>query len=224
MFIIVEGIDGSGKTSAVESINVYLANKDLKFKTFKPYNNSARHQRLIKLCKESNLPPNAMVCIFITLMSEVLKNDIIPAILEGNIVIVDRWIYSTIVYQHCAMGVSDKFISNLIDENLATKQHLDINFPHITKKYRDNIKDIIDNPFVIYMNIENRKIIEDRISKRDVLENNRLDRLVSTVYFNNIIKGYKKIFENTNVFYVNAEEDQYVVNENIVDKLDSLNL
>ena len=112
--IIFEGIEGSGKTTQINNVIKELKLKKRSFiKIREPGGciNSEKIRRLI-LNKKSNF--NNLTDLFLYLAS---RNENIEKILKKNykkkIVLIDRFIFSTIAYQHYGMGINRNLIEKL---------------------------------------------------------------------------------------------------------------
>ena len=112
--IIFEGIEGSGKTTQINNVIKELKLKKRSFiKIREPGGciNSEKIRRLI-LNKKSNF--NNLTDLFLYLAS---RNENIEKILKKNykkkIVLIDRFIFSTIAYQHYGMGINKNLIEKL---------------------------------------------------------------------------------------------------------------
>ncbi|MCW3997116.1 MAG: dTMP kinase [Candidatus Bathyarchaeota archaeon] len=99
-FICIEGLDGSGKTTQAK-----LLVKKLK-KTFDVIYTSEPSKGLIGtfirksyLYSENRLSPFVEALLFAADRIEHVKNEIIPALNKGKIVISDRYVYSSLAYQ-----------------------------------------------------------------------------------------------------------------------------
>jgi dTMP kinase len=107
VFIVFEGIDGSGKTTQADMLYEYLSEKYRCIKTKEPTN--SKIGRLVKdiLNKSQNVDPATIQLLFTADRAQHVEKEIIPAVNEGKIVIEDRYIMSTLAYG-IAAGVSEK--------------------------------------------------------------------------------------------------------------------
>ena len=109
MFITLEGLDGSGKSEMVKLLHNYLFSKDKKYRimtTREPtngiYGNEIRN--ILKTETDPSINAEKLLDLFIRDREEHLKNTIIPFLSgasnsEVNIVISDRYYYSSIAFQ-----------------------------------------------------------------------------------------------------------------------------
>ena len=123
IFIVVDGIDGSGKSEIVKMLHNYLISKSKKYRiltTREPTNGKYGKQIRQMLRKEKNPESSSkkLMELFIKDRAEHLKNAIEPFLKtsnkhELNIVLCDRYYYSTIAFQS-AQGLS---IRDMIEKN-----------------------------------------------------------------------------------------------------------
>ncbi len=119
LFIVFDGLDGSGKGEMIKRLKEYLSkNKKLKILTTKePTDGEYGKQIKEILKKEKNAKKGAELCLklFVKDRQEHLKKGIEPFLKQPNsIVICDRYYYSTIAFQH-TQGIA---IEKIIAENM----------------------------------------------------------------------------------------------------------
>ena len=110
--IVLEGIDGSGKSSIGMMLTDALNSLGIKsIYTFEPthayYGSKLRESMLSK-----DLKPEEELSLFIADRKEHIKHMIRPAINDGYVIVLDRYMYSSIAYQG-AKGIDKKYIYNL---------------------------------------------------------------------------------------------------------------
>ena len=116
MFIVFEGIDGSGKTTQAELLaekltSIQQSNIIIREPGGTPLGESIRKE----LKSNPNLDPVTQLFLFSACRTELIKDVINPNLEEGHIVICDRYIFSTIAYQGHAEGLNIAYIENMID-------------------------------------------------------------------------------------------------------------
>jgi len=103
MFIAVEGIDGSGKSTTVKELERYLKNKGHNvFLTAEPTNMQTGKQIRELLAKKDNESPlvhEMLALMFATDRIEHLREEIRPALKQKKTVVTDRYLFSSIAYQ-----------------------------------------------------------------------------------------------------------------------------
>ncbi|MEI0478996.1 dTMP kinase [Brachyspira pulli] len=110
--IVLEGIDGSGKSTHGMNIANELNNIGIKsIYTFEPthayYGSKLRESMLSK-----DLKPEEELSLFIADRKEHITHMIKPALNDGYVVVLDRYMYSSIAYQG-AKGIDQEYIYNL---------------------------------------------------------------------------------------------------------------
>ena len=119
--IVFEGIEGSGKSFHINNVANYLKKKNKKFiKIREPggNNNSEKIRKLI-LNNKSMFNKNTDLLLYLAARSENIE--LIKKNLGKKIILIDRFIDSTIAYQHYGMGINIKLI-NIINQ-FSTKRH-----------------------------------------------------------------------------------------------------
>mmetsp|Transcript_6093 Transcript_6093/g.3440 ORF Transcript_6093/g.3440 Transcript_6093/m.3440 type:complete len:211 (+) Transcript_6093:31-663(+) len=124
MFITLEGIDGSGKTTQIKYIVDFLQSIGKKcVATREPGGTTIGEKiRAILLTQSSeDLDYMAELLLFTADRCQHIKIKIIPAINDGKFVICDRYFDATLAYQGYARGIDKKLIEklhSLINKNL----------------------------------------------------------------------------------------------------------
>ena len=162
--IVFEGIEGSGKSLHCENVARYLKKKRINYIKLREPGGNKNSELIRKLIlnKNSNFNKNTDLLLYLASRSEnVLK---LKRFYKKKIILIDRFIDSTIAYQHYGFGVNLKLIKNI--HNI------------ILKDFR------IDFTF---LNIVNNKNMINRLKKRGKL--NRFDKFNSNFY-QKIQNGY----------------------------------
>ena len=156
LFIVFEGIDGSGKTTQAELLaekltSIQQSNIIIREPGGTPLGESIRKE----LKSNPNLDPVTQLFLFSACRTELIKDVINPNLEEGHIVICDRYIFSTIAYQGHAEGLNIPYIENMIDLStggLTPDIVIFIDTPvEIAKKRRENeINDYYDQKDIDY--------------------------------------------------------------------------
>ena len=149
--IVFEGIEGSGKSHHISVVSKYLNKKKIShIKIREPGGNpNSEKIRNLILNNKSNFNQNTDLLLYMASRSENI--DIIKKNFKKKIILIDRFIDSTIAYQHFGMGV-------------------DINLIETLNKYL--LKDIKIG--FTFLNLVNQNNLKKRLKKRKSL--NRYDR------------------------------------------------
>ena len=179
--IVFEGIEGSGKSFHINNVTNYLKKKKKQFiKIIEPggSKNSEKIRKLI-LKKDSNFNCNTDLLLYLAARSENIN--LIKKNIGKKIILIDRFVDSTIAYQHYGMGINIELINN------------------INKFLLKNIK--IDFTF---LNLVSQKNMNLRLSKRKNL--NRYDKFKYSFY-KKIQNGFIKIQKKNPKKYMKINSD-----------------
>ena len=169
--IVFEGVECSGKTHHISLVSKYLSKKKishLKIREPGGSNNSEKIRKLI-LNKKSDFHKNTDLLLYLASRNENIDK-LIKKHHRKKIILIDRFIDSTIAYQHYGMGINLNLI-NLINNFLLKNIKVDYTF----------------------LNIVNKKNLFLRLKKRKTL--NRYDQF-DINFYNKVQKGFLKIAMN----------------------------
>ena len=166
-FIVFEGIDGSGKTTLINNIKKHIQEEKYFF-TKEPGNTDFKFflYSLLELLKDTEEPETEYL-LFAAERTHHIKTKIIPAVLDNKIIISDRFIDSSLVYQS---GCKKNFMEKIF------------------KKTNYNIV-----PSLTFFCKINPKIATQRITERK--NNNFLDEKYKTK-LEYLDKQYRKLYKN----------------------------
>lgn len=169
-FIVLEGLDGSGKSVQVDLLADFFKEKDKEIiLKNEPTTESESGIKIRKILKgEIKADSVERQKLFVQDRKEHLENKIIPALKEGKFVVCSRYFFSTIAY-----GVSDG---------------LDINF------LTDMNKDFLLPDLTIFINVSPQECIRRIESRRETKELFEKEKKLARVY--NVYKEFPKMFEN----------------------------
>ena len=166
--IVIEGIEGSGKTLHSKSLASYLNKKKIKFIKLREPGGNINSERIRKLILSNKSKFNKITDLFLYLAA---RNENLENLIKKNykkkIIIIDRFIDSTLAYQHYGMGIDYKLINNL-------------NY-YLTKEIKIDLT---------FLNLVNFKNLKKRLSKRKNL--NRYDKF-NIKFYKKVQDGYMKI-------------------------------
>ena len=195
--IVFEGIEGSGKSFHIRNLEKYLKKKKIKYLKLREPGGSKNSEKIRNLIlnKKSNF--NKITDLFLYLAA---RNENYETIIKKNykkkLILIDRFIDSTIAYQHYGMGVNKKIIIML------------------NKFILKNLK-----PSFTFLNTVNMKNLKSRINKRS--NKNRYDKF-DNKFYQKVQKGYLKLSKNKKKYMIINSNNQ--INENkkiIIKKIDT---
>ncbi|MEZ0536873.1 dTMP kinase [Caldicellulosiruptoraceae bacterium PP1] len=121
-FIVFEGNDGAGKSTQIAMAEKYLKNKGIRVLTTREPGGTEVGYRIRKLLLDPEYKMDGLTEAFLLAAdrNEHVRNVIIPALKEGYVVLSDRYILSSIVYQGMVRGVGiDKILKlNMVFEEM----------------------------------------------------------------------------------------------------------
>mgnify|MGYP006098014049 CR=1 FL=1 len=185
LIIVFEGIEGSGKSFHINQVSKYFIKNKIDFiKIREPggSNNSEKIRKLI-LDNKSNFNKNTDLLLYMAARSENIEK-IIKKNHKKKIILIDRFIDSTIAYQHYGMRVDIKFI-NMINRYLL-----------------DGIK--VDFTF---LNLVNPNNLKKRLSKRKNL--NRYDSFKISFY-KKVQNGFVNIAKRNKSKYMKVDSNKSI--------------
>jgi dTMP kinase len=107
-WIVIEGLDGAGKTSAIATIQSIFDEENVSYKTFREPGGTALGEAIRSLFKKESqhLLPLSEVLLMYAARLQLLHQEVFPAIESGISVILDRHELSTFAYQAGGRGVA----------------------------------------------------------------------------------------------------------------------
>tara|TARA_B100001173_G_scaffold309281_1_gene321262 strand:+ start:652 stop:1266 length:615 start_codon:yes stop_codon:yes gene_type:complete len=197
--IVFEGIEGSGKSLHIKNVSRFLKKKKRKFIKIREPGGSKSAEKIRKLLLNNKSNFNSITDLLLYFASRSENIEKIIKINKGKkIILIDRFIDSTLAYQHYGMGLNLRFIQTIN------------NF--ITKNIKSNFT---------FLNLVNKKNLQKRLSKRKNL--NRYDKF-KIDFYEKVQKGFIKIAnKNSNRYLkVNSNLEISFNKKVIIKKLEKL--
>ena len=196
--IVFEGVEASGKSHHISVVANYLKNKKISFiKLREPggSQNSEKIRRII-LNKKTKFKKETDLLLYLASRSENI--DLINKYYKKKVILIDRFVDSTIAYQHYGMGI-DKNIIKVLNHFLLKKINVKFTF----------------------LNTVGKKNLLLRLKKRKSL--NRYDKF-KLDFYDKVQKGYLKIAKSNPKSYkiINSNLDQKKNEILIKDQIDKL--
>ncbi len=113
--IIFEGIEGSGKSYHINNVAKYLRKKNKKFIQIREPGGNKNSEKIRKLILSNKSTFNNHTDLLLYMSARSENVQIIRKNYRKKIILIDRFIDSTIAYQHYGMGINIKFIKMLND-------------------------------------------------------------------------------------------------------------
>ena len=113
-FIVLEGIDASGKSTQCRMLSDKLNRRNIPFVSLREPGDT-KIAELIRgwLSQKSDVHPTTELFLLEAARSSLIHQKIIPALEADKFVILDRFIYSTLAYQGYARGIDKSFITEV---------------------------------------------------------------------------------------------------------------
>lgn len=123
LFITFEGADACGKTTQLKLLQDYLHSKNYSVVTTREPGGTIIGEdiRKILLSADVTMSKQTECLLYLAVRAEHVYNTINPALQSGKIVLCDRFVDSTLVYQGIARGLdiaSIKFMNSFATDNL----------------------------------------------------------------------------------------------------------
>ena len=113
--IVFEGIEGSGKTLHIQNVAKYLKKRKIKFVKIREPGGSKNSEKIRQLIlkKKNKFHKKTDLLLYLAARNENIVNVINKN--KNNIILIDRFIDSTLAYQHYGMKINKKIINQLKD-------------------------------------------------------------------------------------------------------------
>ena len=186
--IVFEGIEGSGKTTLINHVSKYLKKKKISFIKIREPGGNKNSEKIRKLIlnKKNKFNPLTDLMLYLASRSENIDN-VIKKNYKKKIILLDRFIDSTIAYQHYGMGINKSVIVNINKILL--------------KKIRPNIT---------FLNIVNMQNLKKRLYLRK--NKNRYDNF-KIEFYKKVQAGFLKLSKNKNNYVVIDSNNNLVENK-----------
>jgi dTMP kinase len=164
IFIVIEGLDGSGKTTQARTLTKQLLKSHNAMLTAEP--SQGKIGSFIRehcLYGETRFPIGAEALLFAADRIEHIQNEVLPALKAGKLVICDRYIYSSLAYQGSA-GLSVDWIKTINARALQPD-------------------------FAIFIDVSPERVLERLQRKRSVMETLGTQQKVREIYLKYVDKG-----------------------------------
>ena len=120
-FIVLEGVEGSGKSTQSLLLSERLALEGIDNLLVREPGSTNTGEKIRNLILQATeLNPLSELFLFSAARSELIQNEILPALKSGLVVVCDRYTYSSIAYQGYAKGLDPNVISKI--NSIATER------------------------------------------------------------------------------------------------------
>ena len=147
LFIVFEGLDGSGKSTQQQLLNAKLKSDKISTISFREPGSTIIGNQIVEILQsDQKLSPLSELLLFYVSRSAIIEEKIKPALDNHDVVICDRYFYSSIAYQGYGRGIDINFI-NLINDQVVKNIipdlifYMDINWEEKKNRKGINVKD-----------------------------------------------------------------------------------
>jgi dTMP kinase len=199
LFIVFEGGEGTGKTTAIDAIYNWIIENNFRcIKTREPggIKISEQIRQVILNTENKTMDARTEALLYAAARRQHLVEKVMPALNDGSIVLCDRFIYSSLAYQGYA-------------RKLGIEEVMSIN-KFAIGEYMPDLSILFDlDP----------KIGLERISSNEQREINRLD-LEKLDFHERVRLGYNTIYENNKdtIIRIDAEQSK----ENVINQIKNI--
>ena len=195
--IVFEGIETSGKSTCLKKATMYLKKNKIKYITFREPGGTKLSEKLRSLMLNKKSQLNNKTDLFLLMAS---RSENVDKILKKNfknkVVLIDRFIDSTLAYQHYGMG---------LDKDLILKMN---------KFLLGNLK-----PNFTFLSIVNKKNMQKRLGSRKY--KNKYDSFKYNFY-KKVQKGFLKIANKNKSKYLILDSNKdtlKIIEKKLIDKI-----
>ncbi len=196
--IVFEGIEGSGKTYHISNVEKYLKKRKIDFIKLREPGGSINSEKIRKLILNNQATFNKNTDLLLYLAARSENIDLLKKNYKKKIILIDRFIDSTIAYQYYGLGVDINLIK-IINKHLLKNLKIDFTF----------------------LNIVNKKNMIKRLKLRKKL--NRYDKFDSNFY-QKVQRGFVTISKKNKKKYqiINSNLDTTINKSLIIKKIENL--
>jgi dTMP kinase len=108
MFIVLDGIDGAGKSTQIDMLRRWLEQQGFRVTSLRDPGSTALGEAVREILlhrEEIPISPSAEMLLYMAARAQLVNEQIRPALAADRIVISDRYLLANVVYQGCAGGV-----------------------------------------------------------------------------------------------------------------------
>ena len=191
--IVFEGVEGSGKSFHIDAVSKYLKKKKIDHIKIREPGGNLNSEKIRKLIFDKKLKFNKNTDLLLYLAARSENIQVLKKHYKKKIILIDRFIDSTIAYQHYGFGINLKLIT-LINNYLLNNFKVSFTF----------------------LNLVNSKNMRNRLKSRKSL--NRYDKFDNNFY-NRVQKGFLALSKKRSSKYMIIDSNLDIeINKSIIKK------
>jgi dTMP kinase len=113
LFITFEGVEGAGKTTQISLLTSFLEQRAIRVRLTREPGGDALAETVRSLVLNRHVTPRAELLLFLASRAQNVESVIRPALADGDCVICDRYIDSSIAYQGYGRGIGRDTVARL---------------------------------------------------------------------------------------------------------------
>jgi dTMP kinase len=198
VLISFEGIDGCGKSTQIKLLKDYFYNRGVEFSVFREPGGTDISEKIrsLLLHETEEMDPTTELLLFSAARSQLVAEEIIPRLNNGEIVILDRFFDSTTAYQ--GYGRKSATLSHIETLNKLATHHTE---PDIT----------------FYLRIDPKEAAKrTQTGAKDRMEKAGED------FFREVCKGYDRLSRLKRFEVIDATESQEDIHQKIIARLNKV--
>ena len=189
--IVFEGVEGSGKTTLINHVSKHLKKQKIKFIKIREPGGNKNSEIIRKLILNKKHKFNSFTDLMLYFAE---RSENIEKVIKNNykkkIILLDRFVDSTLAYQHYGMGLNKRLIMN------------------INKILLKNIK-----PDYTFLNVISKKNLKIRLKIRK--NKNRYDNF-KLDFYKKVQNGYLNLLKKQKNYFIINSDKELELNKKIV--------
>lgn len=131
--IVFEGIESSGKSHHISKVSNYLNKKKIKYLKIREPGGSSNSEKIRRLILNNKSSFNQNTDLLLYLASRSENIELLKKNYNKKVILIDRFIDSTVAYQHYGLGVDLELI-NTVNKYLLKNFNIDFTFLNVVSK------------------------------------------------------------------------------------------
>ncbi len=197
LFIAFEGLDGCGKTTQAKMLIDYLSRGDMPHKHVREPGGTVVGVKIRQLLldPETMLTTWGEAMLYATARAQLVQDVISPALARGEVVVCDRYLFSSLAYQGYGLGLNVELVKTI---NMKAVGGL---LPHISF--------LLDIPPEAGLQRQSSQRGLDRIEQRD------------SNYHQRVRCGYQQLAKEYSLIILNGEASAEEIHRQVIERVNT---